>query len=1114
MEDAVQSLLSRLVQGPSMLLLGQALDGTDGTDTAGPTLPLISRLGRDANSAYQRFDRDIRSRPEPQWLLDIAQYPWNGVFTSRIDSGLAEIFNCDWRRVIPTAEAQLGRHPRSSTELQVRYLFGGIGLPEDERPPVGEMEEAETRARVSEILNTLADTLVTPRGVIIIEGYGPGDWLTPRDLFTFATRLQAGQAHLFSATEQLLDNQFIRGTIERGVLVAHADSFSSILAELEESGRFQRSAAGRGAAGQRIIPVGDSFMQVDVSIWNRVISAARPIDTELLEPFTASSSTTKYQRFRTFLGAAEGVPPWKAVASGYNMRRDFEDALSRRVREILGELSQPEPVIVAGQTATGKTIALCDLALQVARSGEAAVLHRSRRGDRPTLADIDSYASWVEEDLGVPTLFIWDGMANIDEYYTLQRQLRSRGRRVLIVGSCYLPPESGRPRPNIIRVSSNLSKAETGRIKQWLSAYGVPVSEGTSLDSSFLALLYRLLPDTERSLRRGLTLEIRTAERELENLSKINEPSDETRLSAVARALADAGFNIHELMPSDHPHGELRNLSFENRSSTEKLTAMILVAGRRGLPLPLELALRIIGREGASRIVNLVKNFDIFRWTEADNGSQYLGTRTRLEAELLAREDLNINSEVEVVIEMIEDLRFEPTSWGGEEVEFIVELMEFIGPKSQQSSRYASHWLNLAGAFRDLRENRGRTHHRLVLQEANLTREYVMWAQRTGISEGPERIALLHEIQRLLEVTLEEGDAPPRSRLNLLVELASTEGAQVFELSMTGDHPAAGDVSALMGALTNAALSARAIDPENVYPVDVVAWATMRAVETGVLPERTRIDLLASAQASLDSIEPDLLSPAQQARYHSHQAGISRLLDDPALEAQHLLALTDIEDPAAYYFLARSAAQRGAEGMEVAFRSLMRAPVEVRSDWRCSRLLLDLFWEYKTGKRFLSGEREVVSFTSADWRECLEIADAIPDSGDFDRYRLDFLRGMSLFHLGSYQNSKEVFQRLDRESVDLSSRIVAKYLVSNSDGTAQVFTGRVLWASMDGRRGTAWVDQLKFEIPFVPQRFSVSDFRRKGDVLPAFHISFNMRGALADPMRSPRRTEKVTAGVR
>ena len=191
MEASIQTLLSRLLRGPAFLLLGQTLD--ESGDVRGrAAVPAVAGPQGDLTAVYRRFDQELRAEPAPEWLSEIAQYPWNGVFTSRIDSSLPEVFSCDWRRVVPTAQAQLGRHPRSATELQLRYLFGGLGLPEDERPPANMIEEAETRARVVEILNTLADTLITPRGVVIIEGYGLDDWLTPQELFTFVTRLQAG----------------------------------------------------------------------------------------------------------------------------------------------------------------------------------------------------------------------------------------------------------------------------------------------------------------------------------------------------------------------------------------------------------------------------------------------------------------------------------------------------------------------------------------------------------------------------------------------------------------------------------------------------------------------------------------------------------------------------------------------------------------------------------------------------------------------------------------------------------------------------------------------------------------------------------------------------------
>ena len=1097
MDSAITTLLQRLVEGPAFLLLGQALG-----DPVGP-VPQPPLPGPDADAAYAAYDRLMSARPVPGWLSDAADYPWNGVFTSRIDSSLLGVFRRDWRRVVPTARPQIGRHPRSATELQLRYLFGSLGLPGDERPPSDPIAEAEAEANAAETLNALADTIITPRGVLVIDGYRADDWLRPRDLYTFAARLQAHQAHLFSAADDLLADPFIRAAQDKGVLVTHRETFGEALSGLEDAGRLQRATAGRGGQGGRFIPVGDSFAAVGIDTWNRVIGAARPVSTDLLEPFTSASPAMRYDRFRHFLGTGEGQPQWKAVASGYSLQRDFEPVLLQRVQTALGELGLPEPVVVAGQTATGKTIALCALALEVARSGRAAVLHRSVRGERPTLADIEAFASWADHAHGLPTLLVWDGMIDVDEYYMLQRQLNSRGQRVLIVGSSYLSPQPINQRYHIITVEPTLSTAEIRRVSEWLTSFGVPLPESLieELDSSFLALLYRLLPETERGLKLGLVSEVRAAEIGLERLSRSTAWDSEARLTAVGRALADAGILLDALRPTERPDAELVSLSFEERSAAEQVTSMVLVAGRRGLRVPLELALRVLGREGASQLVDLVKRFDIFRWTEDDSGSQFLGTRTPLEAELLAQEDLTLQTEVEVAVKLITNLRPVLNRWGGGEVQFIADLLEKIGPQSVDR-RFAPHYLELADAFRELRQSRGHTHHRLAFLEANLTREYVKWAQQHDVISREDRLQALRDVQRMLEDTLEEADASSQARLNLLVELASAEGSQIFELVESGDDAASSQVPALMKDITRAALQARALDPENVYPVDVIAWTTRDAVKSGVLAQQDRLDLLASAQASLESLDPDALSPSQLAKYDLRHVEMGELLNDPVMQTEHLVALSNNDDPAAYYFLALISVRGGGDGLEVAVRALMQAPAEVRSDWRCSRLLLDLFWESKTGKRFLRGEREVVPFSGDDWDECLSIADAIPDAGGYDRYRRDFLRGLALFHRGHYQASEGVFRRLGEESRDLSSRVISKYLASGPDGTPRKFTGQVVSATPDGRRGRLWVNELHIEVPFIPRRFSMSDYRTRGDSLPSFHIAFNMRGALADPITS------------
>lgn len=1114
-----RDLLARILAGPRFLLLGQ---GTERTPLAEglqhqewffpaeltPTPPTFTFPAVDPNR-LAAYDRTVGARAVPAQLAQVAPLAWNGVVTSRVDSATVRWFEAEWRRVVPLA-TQVGPYSRSTTELQVRYLYGGLGLPQDESPPASEIEWIDSQRDASDVLSELARNLITPKGVLLVEDWSPSDWLSPLDLYNFASRLAPGQMHVFSASDEITHHQLIAAAVSRGAITVHSEPLGAFLEQAVGQGLLPAQSS-TSVEHAKLIPTETGFLELKVDLWNRILRTARPVDLELLEPFPFAKGPLAYQRFRSFLGASEGAPPWRAIASGLKLPRTYEQKLLARVESALDDPSGRGPVILQGQTASGKSLALVWLAQSIARSGRAAVLHQSRRRDRPIAADVEAYSLWVEGESGIPTVLIWDGMADPDEYFALDRQLRARGQRVLIVGSSYHSDSSNE---HHLTAPINLDVDEAAAVGPWLADHGIelpPTDAGA--DTSFLALLYRALPETESGLRRGLALELRAAESDMEALSRESRQQEpDTRITAIAQALSAAGFDIDSLAPSDHTIEELAGLGFAERSTTEQLSAMLLCAGRRNLNLPLELALRVVGREGSTVITDFVKRFDIFRWTEEADGRQYLGVRTRLEAELLAREELTDLTEVEVVTSLIKHTRADSfTRTGGDEVQFIVDLMEQIGPQSYELSRFSPWFGDLAAAFQEPRESSAHTHPRLVLLEVNLTREYVKRSQKNGDLSAEERIARLQTSEDLLTRTLEDLDTTSRTRLNLYVELAASVGSRLHELVNSSSAPDGEVVQSLIQRLVDAVMHARQTDPENIYPVDVLAWSAKDLVNAGSLEKRQKLELLVDAKASLDSLDPQELSPKQQAKYRSRQAEIAQLLGDSELEAKYLRELLAMDDPAAYYLLATRAlgAENRAERLGIALQNLIQAPRSIRGDWKCARLMLDLFWESKTGARPMRGERNTVPFTEADWQECLDLLDTLHGAAGFDQYKISFLRGLALFHLGSISSAQDEYRRLGSLGLDVSRRVHIAYLASSPDGTPREFTGRVANATPDGRRGKAWVDQLKAEVDLVPLRFSPVDFRSRNETLPTFHIGFNYRGAIADPIRPGQRPRSV-----
>jgi hypothetical protein len=121
---STQELLSRLAKGPAFLFLGQAsvdplfdagalsrIETADRERGEDRLLAIGKAADKDVIASYQAIEEETRSSPAPEWLKEIASFPWNGVFTTRVDSAVAVAFEASWRRVVPTAQVQVGRHP-------------------------------------------------------------------------------------------------------------------------------------------------------------------------------------------------------------------------------------------------------------------------------------------------------------------------------------------------------------------------------------------------------------------------------------------------------------------------------------------------------------------------------------------------------------------------------------------------------------------------------------------------------------------------------------------------------------------------------------------------------------------------------------------------------------------------------------------------------------------------------------------------------------------------------------------------------------------------------------------------------------------------------------------
>lgn len=1124
-----EGLVARLEQGPAYLFLGQRYllleSGEDplvgpvsraagtASDTAGIYRLLLGVPSNRKQPVLSALAEAAATLAEPAWLRIVANLPWNGVFSTAVDSLFLRALRNEWRAVQPVASSSFRpSSPRSMSQVQAVLLFGGADQPSENQPPTSRLELGARRAEARALAQRLPDELITPRGVLVIEAWGVDEWFTSEDLYGVLHRLGPAQAHLFSATSEELEDDFIAAAIDEGVLIAHAENFATYVEEAKDRGRLTTHE--RFYPGGHQIRHGRNLYEVPRDIWNSVASFGRPIDVDLLAAPPAQSEELRYLRFREFLGASESSSIWSAIGSGMAFRRDYEAVLRERVDIAMSRRGLLEhPLLLVGQTGTGKTIAMASLAYSVAREGQYAVMHIPRRASRPSFDTINSFCEWADEVAIPATLIVWDGMVDPDEYFRLSKFLDSRGRRAVLVGSYYRRNDLRISR-GVVEAPASLRDRELQRFADHLESLGIRIpARDKSLiqkDSTFLSALYRLLPESRGPVSEGLVLELRHAETALNSVARAGVEYHPPTAMAAA---------LHKVGLVDNLEAVLRQVEESGATSSyrgpyERLVNLVLVASRHGQSIPLDLALRVVGRDGVRNLPQLLGKVDIIRWLEDQDGNYTLSARNELEAQVLIRaEKTSDETEIEAIAETLSVVRPDGTTFGGSEVRFAVDLLNRIGPQGEQEERYAPHFLRIADAIATASSAAVLPNPRLALLEANLCREWVKYAQGTRLADASERADILRRAEEVVEEALAMTHSPRSGiRSNLMGEQASVVGAQIYELLRSGPDGAmpspvpAKRISELISRVLHITSDAMATATDKSYPVDIVCWVTIDVLERHALPERAAVDLLGECLSRLLLIEVTDLSPRQEAMYNARFADIGRLADDEKIADEKLQELAKDDEPlAAYLYALRiSGLIRNApdpDGIRLALTYLQSRPAAM-NDRRCLRLLVDLFWMAKTGYRFMEGERLTLPLDRSDWTECLDLANRLEAMDDLSALRVEFMRALALFHLGRLASAFDAFSDAERQSHTFRRRIVNVYLASDASGNPRRFHPVVRRVDPDQRKGLCWVEELAREVPFQPYDFGIVEPPR-GLALPEAYVAFNLRGPILEPARKP-----------
>ena len=1125
----LQEFWNQLNTGPAVLFLGQDYlrleTGTDpllfelqkrfGSSTEGQCYNLLLEISASQSSDAAltwMFERCRRLSP-PEWLQSIARFPWNSVFSSAMDPLWLRAFRNEWREVASIYDDEYyPGDPRNRRMLHCTYLFGSLNSIEPkERPPLSWPEFLIRKQTARNLAQRLPDTL-TPLGVLAVEGYkGDADWLTLEDFFPNLQALGQGQVHLFSVDTKLDSHPLVAALVQSGQLVTHTEGLASALEQGVEQGFVHVGPIADDEKDGRRVRLRNRSIVISRQLWNRVSNFATILDDHVLTRPPTISDDALHWEFRRFLYESATRPFWSGFARGFAFKREFEQDLHDTVLTRVGrEASTDQPVVIHGQTGTGKTVALSSLAYTVAKSGQYPVIFIERKIQRPVYTDIDECCRWFEDHGAKATLIVWDGMVQQSEYRDIQGYLASRGRKALVVGSSYSLNELG---PHLVRVPDQLSFEEARNFAEFLEKRGFSLTRKhrealEKRDPSYLVALYRHLAPTRQQITTGVVQELEQLEQEL--VASVNElDSADLQLSTLATALLAAGVI---------DYGRIERVRLQNGAEIKaaevaELVDIVTVPGRFGINIPIELLARTWGKSNFADIAQIFRNFDLIQAFEDAAGRVVVGPRHSLEAELIVRARLgSVQNEASIVGSIVKAVR--PSGWGAgenDEIDFAIELLRAVGPQGDEKRRFAPFFRDLADCISELRESRNIRSPRMMLQEANFYREWVTTKSMQG-NRPPESGEILNKAKTTLQEASEmlKGNRQWRLQSYVATELASMFGTATVDSINAG--ATADEVKEHFEQVLRSVQKARMVDYSAYNPVDVLVWSTREFTKHQDIDDTARTEAIVDVLDALETVDPDLLDGGNLQQFHKRRYEVGNLLGDDAMSEVAFQSLLDMGSAAGYYIRALEIGGSlvNTEGRYVeianchedAWSYLEEHRKAIGDDSRCLNLLFDYWWLIKTGHRLFERERVVLNFEEDDWLYALQLIRDLNTSQSSRRgLTLSFLQAILLFHLDQVPQAMQLFREVESESFVVSSRrrILRSFLASGSNGEPRVFHGNVRSIEPSGRRGQVFVEELRQYVTFLPTDFGRPEIRR-GDSLGAFHIAFNFIGPVADPL--------------
>lgn len=798
--------------------------------------------------------------------------------------------------------------------------------------------------------------------------------------------------------------------------------------------------------------------------------------------------------FYRFLKESPFQPQWYGYANQFNIKRKFEKKLYDETMKALESPGKKDarPICLAGQSGSGKSIALAYLAYRVFTEKKYPVIYiqnrdvsfvfyDNRASEDSVMNGFDAIGNYIEQlklNKAKSVLLILDvSVANRKDREKCLRLFgfltNIRGYNVQLVFSSYEIEQSEIDRNVFNNISSDVfidAETEENQLRTVLKrkakfspdeieAITAAIYKKTGYDKNLMSLLYRIFFEVRPSMELGIQREATTTIKAI-----IDNLRDFGNESIFHNSIAEAFKKAYDELGKEIDISDDEQTSIISEDDIKRLLTSVAICTENSLPMPSDMVYRLIPSTDY-RVIKRVcmVPFFVFREKETD-GSYEVWIRTQLEAQMLRRA-YNIDSEasIDIIVNIIENLR-SPASYSyNAEVDLVARLLHNIGPNSgdrrkRDEYKQPEFYKKIIIALGRFRETYG-GNPRLTLQEIVYMREAV--ALQNCEDDSAEKGRQLSKAIKIGEREIDKigQDNNQRLRDMLIIEVNNSR----LRLN-TGKALKLADCQEIQRSCAHVIRH----DPANSYAYTAMIRAAL--LEFNALgDEEAKAQILSQYCDVIDQIRGEHPEIATQEELLDVSVELYNKMNDVTVNEQYFQNLLERGSDAGIHLQAKQILQKaGIDLYKKSETALTDDQIKVcrqvcadileneqyshitTQSERCQQMLLRVKWLIFNREPIFCGEKSYTYIPEQGWRElmaiCSNYKNAIYDD-EADYYRANtMLYILALCHvqLGQFEEAFSIISliRGKTETLYFEDRIRVKHILCNEIGKPLTFGGK------------------------------------------------------------------------